>query len=871
MSSTKKQTTIFLVTSLLLLIIVSTVVLGSFVAVMRKENENVINDVGTIYMKGLSEQISTHFETAISLRIEPLYTILVNNPPESIRDENDQREKLQYEGTIRDYDYMAFLDSAGKFHMIYGNEVVLEDPEPFIASILDGKEKVAVGNAGGEQDKIVMMAIPAEYELGDGTKSIALAAGIPAKSISDLLSLDENADLIYSHIIRRNGTFVIRNRGYNYDFKENYFNIIRDKYGIDDETDMANNVFVRELQDAMNSDRDFSSVLYVNGQRQHVYCTLLAHSEWYLVTLMPYGALDQTINRLDSKRTTYFVFTIVVEIVLLCAVFFIYFRMSQKQMKLLEQAREEAKRANKAKSEFLSNMSHDIRTPMNGIIGMTTIAMESMDNRNKLESCLTKISLSSKHLLGLINDILDMSKIESGKMTLTMSEMSLREAISSIVSIVQPQIKSKNQHFDVFIDNIDNEHVYCDSLRLNQILLNLLSNAVKFTPEEGSIELRLSEGPSERGNDFTRVHITVKDNGAGMTEEFQKTIYEAFIREDSKRVQKTEGTGLGMAITKYIVDAMNGTIELQSAIGKGTQFDVYLELEIADVAVEDMALPDWKMLVVDDDKMCCTTTVESLSKMGISADWALDGESAVKMVTNAADQGKPYDIILLDWKLPGMDGLATAREIRSRMGNDFPILLISAYDWTDIEKEATTAGITEFIPKPLFRSTLYYGLKRFIKDSGESTGDVTERITEEKIEIAENEGGKIRFDNLKVLLAEDNDLNWEIANELLSEMGLDLERAENGKLCVEMLEGSQPGYYKAILMDIRMPIMSGYEAAEMIRSSTHADNGIPIIAMTADAFSDDVKRCLDAGMNAHIPKPINVDEVARLLKKYLEL
>ena len=861
MSSNKKQTTVFLVFSLLLLISVTTALLTSFVVVMRDENERALSDIGSIYMKGLSEQISTHFETAISLRIDPLYTILANNPPESFLNEDEQREKLQYEGTIRSYDYMAFLDSSGKFHMIYGNEVVLEDPDPFMASILAGNEKVAVGNVGGERDKIVMMAIPAEYDLGDGTKSVALAAGVTAKYINNLLSLDESGNSIYSHIIRRNGSFVIRNDGY--DLKENYFNIIRDNYGDNDE---ANNSFVKELQSAMSDNVDFSSVLNVNGVRQHVYCTLLAHSEWYLVTLMPFGILDDKINGLNSTRTTRFIVTIIIEIALFCAVFIGYFRMNQRQMKLLEQAREEARRANKAKSEFLSNMSHDIRTPMNGIIGMTTIAIENLDNRNKLESCLSKISLSSKHLLGLINDILDMSKIESGKMTLTMSEMSLREAMNSIVSIVQPQVKAKNQHFDVFIDKIEYEHVFCDSLRLNQILLNLLSNAVKFTPEEGSIELRLSEEPSERGADYTRVHISVKDNGAGMTEEFQKTIYEAFIREDSKRVQKTEGTGLGMAITKFIVDAMNGNIEVHSALGKGTTFDVYLDLEIANVLVEEMILPNWNMLVVDDDKMSCLTTVESLDKIGIHAEWVLDGESAVKKVAGASEQGIPYDIILLDWKLPGMDGLETARQIRERTGNDIPILLVSAYDWADIEQEAKAAGITEFISKPLFRSTLYYGLKRFKNEDDENGKALSAPVEEEPVEEITDE---IPFDNVKVLVAEDNDLNWEIANELLSEKGLDMDRAENGKICVEMLEGSKPVYYKAVLMDIRMPIMTGYEASEMIRSSTHPDNDLPIIAMTADAFAEDVKRCLDAGMNAHIPKPINVDEVVRLLKKFM--
>ncbi len=860
MSVDKKRTSIFLLASLILLIALTTGAMSFFVVSMGNESQRVINDVGTIYMQGMSEEISTHFETTIGFRMDPLKSIIKNNPPERFLDNSEQREKLRYEGVIRSYDYMAFLDADGVFHMIYGDNVVLEAPDPFMESVLAGNERIAVGHSVNE-DKIVMLAVPAEYHLKDGTTSIALAAGIPAQYINDILSLNESKGLTYSHIIRRNGSFIICNSKAPAD--DNYFSMISNLYYGDDDQD---EVFIKELQNAMAASRDFSSVISAENERRHVYCSPLAHSDWYLLTVMPYGVLDETINRLDDRRIFLFIITVCVVIVLMCAVFFLYFRMSQKQMRLIDQARKEAEKANKAKSEFLSNMSHDIRTPMNAIVGMTTIALSHLDNQQQVENCLNKIGLSSKHLLGLINDILDMSKIESGKMTLTMTEVSLREVMDSVVSISQPQVKYKKQQFDVFIEQIEYEHVYCDSLRLNQILLNLLSNAIKFTPEEGKIEVRLSESESERGDNFTRVHFTVKDNGIGIKEEFQQNVFKAFTREDSKRVCKTEGTGLGMAITKYIVDAMNGTIELKSAPGKGTQFDVILDLEKAVVPDEEMMLPNWHMLVVDDDELICTTTVDSLAKIGIASDWTLDGESALKMVVGQSDKGTPYDIILLDWKLPGMDGIETAREIRRRFGNDIPILLISAYDWTDIEEEAVKAGINEFISKPLFRSTLYYGLKRFVDDIDGHKVLTNPKEEEPKIDHI---GGKAHFDNVKILLAEDNDLNWEIAEELLSGLGLDIDRAENGQICVDMFENSEEGYYKAILMDIRMPVMSGYEAAEIIRKGTRGDCGLPIIAMTADAFSDDVKRCMDAGMNAHIPKPINIDEVARLLNKFI--
>ena len=421
---------------------------------------------------------------------------------------------------------------------------------------------------------------------------------------------------------------------------------------------------------------------------------------------------------------------------------------------------------------------------------------------------------------------------------------------------VQPQAKAKGQQFDVHIQNITVENVCCDSVRLNQVLLNFLSNAVKFTPEGGCIEVSLYEETSPKGDGYVRVHLRVKDNGIGMSPEFREKIFESFSREDSARVRKTQGTGLGMAITKYIVDAMGGTIEVSSEQGLGSEFHVTLDMDQALVQEMDMVLPDWNMLVVDDDEELCRTTADTLRSIGVAAEWTLDGESAVEMVKKRHAEHKDYQVILLDWKLPGMDGIRTAVEIRRCLGEEIPILLISAYDWSEIEKEAREAGVNGFICKPLFKSTLFYGLRQF---AGQSEGQLQESV-EEKQELK----GK------RVLLAEDNDLNWEIAEELLSEEGLEMERAENGQICVEMFQKSMIGYYDAILMDIRMPVMTGYEAAWAIRKLERADSHVPIIAMTADAFSEDVKRCLDCGMNAHVAKPIDVQEVMRLLEKFIE-
>ena len=535
-----------------------------------------------------------------------------------------------------------------------------------------------------------------------------------------------------------------------------------------------------------------------------------------------------------------------------------YSRLLTQQMEALETARQEAIHANRAKSEFLSNMSHDIRTPMNAIVGMTAIATANIDDMQQVQNCLRKISLSGRHLLGLINDVLDMSKIESGKLTLSMEQVSLREVMDGIVGIVQPQVRARRQQFDVFIHDITAENVCCDSVRLNQVLLNILGNAVKFTPEGGEIHVAMYEEPSEKGGNFIRIHFHITDTGIGMAPEFKEHIFESFVREDRMRVHKTEGSGLGMAITKYIVDAMGGIIEVDSEPGQGTEFRVILDLEKAEVPETDMVLPPWRMLVVDDDRQLCESTAAALQSIGVQADWTLDAEGAIRKVAEQRERRDDYRIILLDWKLPGMDGITAAREIRRLYGHDFPILLISAYDWSEIEEEARAAGITGFIGKPLFKSTLFYGLKPYIIPSAPE-------------EREEQEADAQMLTGRRVLLAEDNELNWEIAEELLTEEGLELDWAENGQICVEKFQAARPGYYDGILMDLRMPVMTGYEATRAIRALDRPDaKTIPIIAMTADAFAEDVKKCLDAGMNAHVSKPIDVREVCRQLLKFMQ-
>lgn len=836
----------FLVTSLVLLMLLCLVIFSVMVIHMDKKNFETLSEIGSQYMSGMSERVRMHFETTCLDRLTQVEVMVNTTLEEDFADIEELKKELEYIASARGFDHLAFYSDEGKFEMVYGNMMKVVDPDPFLDSLQKGQKKIAVGEAA-DGSGLVLLGIPCTYPMKDKETCIALVASIPVSFVSDMLSLEKEEALTYAHIIRRDGSYVIRGEKTYFD---NYFEYIRNDCGVHAKG------YVDQLSSAMAAREDFGMIMESSNGRRNMYCNSLPYSEWFLITIMPYGMLDETVNNLSNQWLGMAILSCAVIIVALILIFVKYFQMTKQQMQALNKACEEAIEANKAKSEFLSNMSHDIRTPMNAIVGMTAIATANIDNQQQVQNCLKKISLSSKHLLGLINDVLDMSKIESGKMTLNMDQISLKEVMESIVSIVQPQIRVKKQSFDVLIHDIIEENVYCDSVRLNQVLLNFLSNAIKFTPDGGTIRVALHEEESPKGDEFVRTHIHVRDDGIGMTPEFQDKIFESFTREDSMRVRKTEGTGLGMAITKYIVDAMGGTIEVHSEIGKGTEFHVVLDLERAEVQEEDMVLPNWNMLLVDDDQMLCEATVQSLKSIGVNAQWALDGETAIEMIEKCNKTHNDYQIILLDWKLPGMSGIQTARRIREKKGGDIPILLISAYDWSEIEEEARAAGITGFISKPLFKSTLFYGLRQYAGGT--------------ELEAASESEKEIDFNGKHILLAEDNDLNWEIASELLSELGLVLDWAENGQVCVEKFEQSEVGFYDAVLMDLRMPVMNGYEATKAIRASSRADADIPIIAMTADAFSEDIKRCLDCGMNAHVSKPIDVKEVSRLLERHMK-
>ncbi len=718
--SMKNKTARFLLVSIVCISVLCVAVFLFMAYVMNKRGADAIGKLGSIYMADMSKQSAAHFGTTFELRLSQVSAIIDAVPPESKLEPAALHTALRSHARNRGFDRLALIAADGSIDMLYGSTLSIDREEYFLDILVSGGETMSSGS-DSYGERFVVMGVPAAYPMSDGQTSVALVATRPISYISDALSVDLTSMSIYYFIVDGDGTIILRG-GIESD-EANFFDRVRSRYGAirKDGEELEKEVYLEELQSAMEDGREFSVEFTLDGERRFSYETALPYSDWYLLLFLPYGPLNTTVNALGQSWSLAAVLSCLVILIALLVVFVFYYRLTRSQMRALEQMRKEAEHANRAKSEFLSNMSHDIRTPMNGIVGMTAIARSNVGNEEQVKNCLDKIAMSSRHLLGLINDILDMSKIESGKLELHEETVSLRETLGNVVGIIQPQTRAKGQNFETEIDALTVENVRCDGVRLNQILLNLLGNAVKFTPEEGSILLVCREEDSPRGENFVRVVFRVKDTGIGMTENFQKQVFDAFAREDSGRVHQIEGSGLGMAITKYIVDSMHGEIEFDSAPGQGTEFRVTLDFERS-------------------------------------------GELALSPEEEAADFG-----------------------------------------------------------------------------------------------------GK------RVLLAEDNELNREIAEELFSEVGLIVESAENGKLCADLFAASPVGYYDVIFMDIRMPVMSGYEATEAIRAMDRPDaKTVPIIAMSADAFSDDVSRCLACGMNAHTAKPIDMALVCKLLKEYFE-
>lgn len=567
---------------------------------------------------------------------------------------------------------------------------------------------------------------------------------------------------------------------------------------------------------------------------------------WALVSLIPKSNINVTtqnwllIGVISAGLVVLFIFDLAVMLIF---------------NKQLESTAKEAKSASKAKTDFLSTMSHDIRTPMNAIIGLTTISEKNLGDQKLVKENLRKINLASNHLLTLINDILDISKVESGKLNFIPQSFSIVETVENLMNLSQPMIKEKNINFSFHISRIDKEYLYADQLRLNQIYINILSNAIKYTEPGGSVTVDMKEESSEKEG-CVRLTYRVADTGIGMSPEYMANMYQPFTRQTDSRVNSIQGTGLGLAITKQMVDLMKGTIECESEQGKGTTFTITIDIPIAEHQRADMKLENMDVLIVDDDEILLETAVDTLESLGLSVEQSGSGLEALGMIKHRETTGKNYDIVIVDLKMPDIDGIETIRRIREEINSSIPILLISAYSYSDVEEKAKEAGVSGFLSKPLFRSTLYDKISEILG-------------TETKSDEMENDYSDLQ--GMNILVAEDNDINWEIISTLLSMYGINTERAENGRIALEKVSNAKPGSYSLVFMDIQMPEMNGLDATRAIRKLKDPwASSIPIVAMTADAFAENVAECMDAGMQGHIAKPIDIKLVIKVIQRIKE-
>ena len=727
----EKKTTRFLNISLILVSLFCIVIFISQTIYINYMGENAIRQLGIFYMSGISEQVSSHFGTTIELRLSQVESIVNSVPPARYTGKTPMQIGLTYNARSAGFEYLAFYTEDGTFHMLYGSQITADVPEALRRSVQGGKYDVSAGK-DEKGTPIVLVGVPAHYPLSDGSTSIALVAGFPTSYLSDTLENNIQSSNIEYSIIRDNGSYVLHNSTIE---ENNYFDRVENLYETRDGKTPSQ--YIQELRDALETDKNYTSEVLISGERWNVYCTKLPNSDWHLLFKISHNTLDETINLLQKKWSYIFIGGYSLIICALLLVFVGYYRLTKKQMHALDDARKtaeqamlSAERSNKAKNEFLSNMSHDIRTPMNGIMGMTSIAIESLNNPPRVRSCLKRIHVSSRHLLGLINDMLDMSKIETGNLTLNMEPLCLRDITKNISTIIQPQVQEKEQRFYIYVHDIYHENLCSDRIRLSQILLNILGNSVKFTPKGGMIRADFYEEPSPKGDDYIRSHLHVKDTGIGMSQEFLSKIFDPFAREDNARVDKEAGAGMGMAITKYIVDAMGGSITVTSEQGKGSHFHIAIDMEKTVQQEKNLHLPNRNILIIDDDETAANLAISALASIGLQAEFTPDIKQAFQMIEERRGKTNPYHMILLDWDIQQQDGVQIAKELSGHFGQEIPIILLTDGEWDELEGNAATNGIHDLISKPLFRSSLYYALRPFI-DMQEPLQDQKEEPLEE--------------------------------------------------------------------------------------------------------------------------------------------
>lgn len=796
---------------------------------------------GSQHLNELSAQIASSIEKQSRDQWNMLtvfYQYLINLSSDDWTDLDsyikEKKEDLGFDSLCLVDEDAMYYDKGKSFSLLWSKEVT--------EKLLTNKQPIILDNMLSTEGSLIFL-IPVEKRIVNGKKICALGVVYNSQNLFDMLNIHAYDGKVMMYIVHQDGVAL---------FRSSQADII-DGYNMINSLEAAE--FKRGSLDSLRSNirsgQQELMTFHLDNEEYYLNYTSVGVDDWQLVTMVP---VDVVSGRLMQSSMITFLCMFLIGALIVIAFVLLYSDSTKKVLRAEAAARKAAESANRSKSQFLSNMSHDIRTPMNAIIGMTKIAQDHIEEREKVTDCLKKINLSGQLLVGLINDILDMSKIESGKMVLNKDTASLVELMQNLVNITQPAVLQKMQVFNIRLHNIQHENLIFDSLRLNQVMINLLGNAVKFTPEGGSISLDVTEEPAaEEG----AVHLTLKvaDSGIGISPEFQKNLFTSFTRERDSKIDKIEGSGLGLAITKMIVTMMEGSISVESELGKGSIFTVEMDLPIAD-ASEEMTLPEIHVLVADDDADTCRSAADYLRELGARADVAFGGLEAVKKADAALKTGDDYQIIFLDWRMSDLEGTDTAREIRSIVGEEVPILIISAYDWSGIEKDADEAGINGFIQKPFFKSTIYHNIQKYYLHCNQGQPVAA---SEQNVLLGKN-----------ILLVDDNAINLEIAEEILSDTGAVVDTARDGREAVERFACSPSGYYAMILMDIQMPVMNGYEATKAIRHMNRADaDQVLVFAMTADAFADDIVLAKQVGMNAHFAKPLDMNvilkEITRLI------